>query len=59
MVQVTATGKVEAAATERWPSGKHGRGVRGTNEVSVGSAAVTDGDGSCAKSTEGSTPVRG
>ena len=39
--------------------GKHGRGGKGTNEVGGGSAAVADGDGSGAKATEGSAPVRG
>ena len=39
--------------------GKHGRSGRGTSEVGGGSAAVVDGDGSNAKATEGSAPVRG
>ena len=39
--------------------GKHGRGSEGTNEVAGGSAAATGGDGSRAKATEVSAPVRG
>ena len=39
--------------------GKHGRGRKGTNDVGGGSAAAAGGDGSSAKATDGSTPVRG
>ena len=51
MVQVAATGKVEATATEKADVGES------TNEVGGGSAA--GGDGSSAKATEGSASVRG
>ena len=39
--------------------GKHGRVGKGTNQVGGGSAAAAGGDGSSAKDTEGSSPVRG
>ena len=43
MVQVAATGKAEATATEKADVGKS------TNEVGGGSATVAGGDGSSAK----------
>ena len=53
MVQVAATGKVEATATEKADVGES------TNEVDGDSAAAAGGDGSSAKATEGSALVRG
>ena len=53
MVQVAATGKVEATATEKADVGES------TNKADDGSAAAAGGDGSNANATEGSIPVRG
>ena len=53
IMPVAAMGNVEATATEKADVGES------TNEVSGGSAAAAGGDGSSAKATEGSAPVRG
>ena len=55
MVPVAATGKVEAAATEKADVGENTDGA----EDGGGSAAPAGGDGGSAKATEGSAPVRG
>ena len=53
MVQVAATGRVEAMTTEKADVGES------TNEVGCGSAATAGGDVSSAKAAEGGAPLRG